>query len=77
MTATRTALQERFFTKRFLERYGLSLTPDEIQVVQALRGLPAAQRGHLCAYAAGLLVQHASRGRVLAAFTELRRQWGR
>ena len=55
------------YPQRWLERYGRTLTGDDIQLVQARRGLPPEQQAHLNAYAAGLVVEHASHGRVTAA----------
>ena len=55
------------YPQRWLERYGRTLTGDEIQLVQAHRGLPPGQQAHLNAYAAGLIVELASNGRVRAA----------
>ena len=63
------------YSQRFLERYGRTLTDDEIQLLQASRGLPDAQRIHLRRYAAGLIVEHVSEGRVLEASRELRRYY--
>lgn len=61
------------FSPRWLERYGCTLTPDEIQLVQARRGLPPAQQTHLNTYAAGLVVELASKGRVKAALQDRER----
>ena len=55
------------YPQRWLERYGRTLTGDEIQLVQGRRGLPPEQQTHLNAYAAGLIVERASNGRVRAA----------
>jgi hypothetical protein len=59
------------YPQRWLERYGRTLTGDEIQLVQARRGLPPDQQTHLNAYAAGLIVERASHGRVKAALQAL------
>jgi hypothetical protein len=42
------------------------LTADEHQLVNAFRGLPAERRAYLRHYAAQLVVEHASEGRVVA-----------
>lgn len=59
------------YPKRWLEHYGSTLTSEEIRLVQARRGLPSAQQEHLNTYAAGLVVELASQGRVKAALRAL------
>jgi hypothetical protein len=60
------------YPKRWLERYGRSLTGEEIRLVQAHRGLPSPYQTHLNRYASGLIVELASDGRVKAATRALR-----
>lgn len=57
------------YSKRFLTSYGRGLIEDEIKLVQAYRGLPADRQNHLMAYASGLVLEHASDGRVSLAAT--------
>src|SRR5688572_25257836 len=59
------------FSPPWLERYGRTLTGEEITLVEARRGLPPEVQTHLNAYASGIVVQLASEGRVKAALRAL------
>lgn len=66
MTAVR-----RYMSKAWRAEYGQTLTGDEIRLVQAQRGLPAERQEHLRRYAAALVVDEASAGRVNVEATML------
>lgn len=78
MSKTQSATRsDGYQSPQWLARYGRTLSHDEIRLVQGYRGLPRHLQEHLRKYASGLVIEHASEGRVLGAARELRNELDR